>query len=182
MPCPHFYQAVSGVQRGSHTRLGNSWWDRGERVGRSWGNIWTSTVSDQMPYNRVNSPFFSLLIYCLVETVCADTVPGHESCMSDGGCHIQKDKRDLFHFNHVWLIIAAAADVWESAHYRHKNERKKKEKLIFISSKCSYLTNCWRKSVPKSSAKNQNATASLSVIKTACLQGQFYISSKRVPL
>ncbi len=30
-PCPHFYQAVSGVQGGSHCRLGNSWWERGER-------------------------------------------------------------------------------------------------------------------------------------------------------
>lgn len=49
--CPHFYQAVSGVQRGSHCRLGNSWWER--RESRTKGDIWTWTVSDQMPYYDV---------------------------------------------------------------------------------------------------------------------------------
>lgn len=78
------------------------------------------------------------LDYCSVETVCTNTVLGHESCMSDGLCHVQKDKWDLFHFNHLWLIVDCAADAWESTQYCYK-------KLISIPSKFSYLTNCLRR-------------------------------------
>lgn len=41
------------------------------------------------------------LEHCLVVTACTDSVLGNESCMSDGLCHMQKDKRDLFHSNHL---------------------------------------------------------------------------------
>lgn len=74
------------------------------------------TVSDQMPYYTL--PFFPLHEYCL--RLCTDSVLGHESCMSDGLCQTQKDKRDRFHLNHLWLIIDSAADVCESTLYCHK--------------------------------------------------------------
>lgn len=88
---------------------------------------------------------FSLLELCLVETVCTDSVLGHESCMSDGLCHMQKDKWDPFHFNHLWLII----DCPQSTQYCNK------EKLIYTTSKGSYFTNCLRKCVPKSLTRNK---------------------------
>lgn len=78
-----------------------------------WGHL-TRTVSDQMPCCDVNSSaflcfFFFKLKHCLDEIMrtTAHTVSSkqcvlvHESFMSDGLYHMQKDKRDLFHFNHL---------------------------------------------------------------------------------
>lgn len=112
------------------------------------GDIWTWTLPDQMSHYDVNSSFFCLFVlYCSAE--CTDSILGCESCTSDGLSRIEKDKRDQFNLNHLWLIIASAADVCESTQHHYKIIIIKK--LIYSSSKCSYLTNCLRKCMPKSS-------------------------------
>lgn len=136
--CPHFYQAVSGSERVAlMTR---------EQLVKRDGEVGTfdqdSFRSDAMLWCEQLS-FFKLK-YCLDATMCTNSVLVHESFMSDGPYRMREDKRDLFHFNHLWVIVDLHVRCTQVCIILL-------EKKNWFPFKRSYLTNCLRKCVPKSS-------------------------------
>lgn len=68
------------------------------------GNIWTWTLSDQMPHYEVNASFF-FFFYSLF----SEDGQSREFSRMNHACQMAsvtcKGQADVFHFNHLWLMI-----------------------------------------------------------------------------